>query len=272
MSKSRTIIVAVADLQTNLFVRESLDQDRVLFLGELHESGVKLDPIMICAKNKEIVDGRHRKEMYEILGIKEIQAKVVDIDSDIDMISMAYKANSGGAKPPTQADTEHTIQSLLGCGATKKSIASLIGLPPSFARKLVNSVESRVKHANLNQAANAIAENNMTVAHAAEKFGVDVEQLKSMVSGSKRNRKKSGVEEMRRNLTRMYRSLGGKHASMLRSLLEKLSDGDVAPKFVAEVFSHIQDLQVRQIRTVCDWKKRFDAMVNGDDKKDDKKK
>ncbi len=77
------------------------------------------------------------------------------------------------------------------------------------------------------------------------------------MSGKK---KKHGVAEMQRTLTKSFKSLGSKNAALLRSLLEKFEDGDVTAKQVMDIFEHLERLQKQSGRAIADWQARFDSL------------
>ncbi|KKT00843.1 MAG: hypothetical protein UV76_C0007G0051 [Candidatus Nomurabacteria bacterium GW2011_GWA2_43_15] len=257
-SRGRVETVALKDLKLNLFVRQALNQDHALFLGELLENGVNLPPIRITRK-REVIDGRHRIEAYELNNRTEIEAEIVDIETESELIAEAYRANIGGSLPPTTQDTEHTIMLLLERGETMKRIGELLGLPAGMARKYINSVKSKISRQKLMKAAAAITDGGLTINKAAEQYEVDAEKLKEVLSGHRR-KQKQGVAEVQRGLTKTYKSLGSKNAALIRSLLEKYEDGDVTERQVRDIFAHIERLQKRSARAVSDWKKRFGSM------------
>jgi transposase-like protein len=257
--RTYTETVAVKDLKTNLFVRMSLDEDHVCNLADLLENGVKLPPITITPDHI-VIDGRHRKEAYELCQIKEVVCEVIHGLSETEVIAMAYKANVGGPLPPTRKDTEHTVMTLLEQGVSKRGISSILGLPPQLARKYVDEVQSRMTRAKLLRAAAAVTEEGLTVAKAAETYGVDVNKLKELLSG-RRRKHKQGIAEAKRQLTFAHKSLSSRNGRLMRELLVKLEDGDVNPRQVETIFAHVEQLQRRHARTITDWKKRFEAKM-----------
>lgn len=129
------------------------------------------DPIEVTDRDgvmNVVVEGRHRKEAYELNNVAEIKVKVLEFDDEAEMIAYAYKANTGGSLPPTPQDTEHTIMLLLEHGETMKRIGELLGLPAGMARKYISSVKSKISRQKLMKAAAAITDGGLTVAKAAE--------------------------------------------------------------------------------------------------------
>lgn len=252
--------VRVADLRENLFVRKVLDQDHALYLAELMDGGVEMrDPIEVTdlLVPNSIVDGRHRKHAFDVNGVEEVKVRVLEFEDEAEMIAYAYKANTGGSKPPTQEDTEHTIDVLLNHGVAKKRIGEILNLPLEVARKYINSVQSKLERQKVMRAAAAIRDGGLTLAKAAVQYDVDPDKVKAALGGKKKA--KHGVEELQRTLTTAYRSLGMKNARAIRSLLEKHEDGDVAEKQVRSIFDHIEHLQRQSTKSVADWKKRFET-------------
>ncbi len=255
--RKKTGKVLIKDLVVNLFVRRALDQDHAIYLAELIEGGITLPPIEVTA-DLAVVDGRHRIEAYELNGIKEIDVIYVDLENETDLIAAGYRANLGGPLPPSREDTEHTIMLLLDRGATKKSIGELLALPAGMARKYIAEVQSKTARAKLLKAAAAVTDGGLTVAKSAEQYGVDLEKLKQTLSGTRR-KQKTGIGDLRRIISMRHRSTSTKDSVMVRSLMDKLEDGDVTERQVSEIFDHLEQLLDRSSRRLSDWRKRLNA-------------
>lgn len=251
--------IKIADLKLNLFVREGLDQGHALHLAELLENKIQLEPITVNQDNV-VIDGRHRIEAHVLAKLDEINVEIVDITDETELIAAAYRANTGGAKPPTAEDTEHTVRELVERNETIKGIAQLLGLPPGMTRRYVSEVKSRLARAKLQRAAAAVTDGGRTVAQAAEQHGVDVDKLKEVLSG-RRRKHREGVKEIRRSMSHIYRSVSAKNAARMRGLLEKFQDGDVNEKQVRDLFKHLKELQRQSSRSVLEWENRFEAAV-----------
>lgn len=258
---NKIIIVKIADLDMNLFVRKTLNQNHALYLGELVQNGVKLPPILINPQ-KKVIDGRHRVEAYELNDLLEIEAEVVNITSDAELIAAAFKANVGGALPPNSQDIEHTIVVLLGLGEAQKHIVEMLGLPVEMTRGYIKNVQSRLMRQKLQQAADAVTEGGLTVPKAAEQFRVNPDRLKETLSGNRKKQKKEAMNEVQLHFTKRYRSLGSSNAASLRRLFDKFQDGDVSPQQVVAIFEKLDQLQKQSARSLADWRKRFDC-ANG---------
>jgi len=260
MRRLGTKSVLLADLKANLFVRQQLDADHVVYLAQLIEAGVNMrDPIEVTA-DLSVVDGRQRREAYDLAGVTSVTVRVIEFESEAELISYAYRSNVGGSLPPTPADTEHTVMLLLDRGEPKRRIGELLGLPTSLARKYIAGVEAKRARALLQEAVSAVAEGGLTVAKAAERFGVDLDQLKEKLSGQRPNGREN-LAEVQRKLSNRFRSGGQKNAALLRSLLEGFGDGDVTEKQAKDIFRHLERLQLRSIKAVADWRSRFEALV-----------
>lgn len=259
------------DIETNLFVRKSLDEDWALELALLLQNGVKLKPIQVTEnrfypdikKKWLMVDGRHRVEAHQLENIDEISIEVVDIKDELDLISKAYKANQGGSLPPRKEDTEHTVRLLLERDGTIKNIADLLGLPVGIARKYVNEVKARDKRAKLMRAAEAVTDGGLNRAQAAEKYGVEEEDLREQLGGRTRKHKK-GMEEIERALTTQYRSHSQKISKLLGSLRDKYDDGDVNARQVNAVFERLSRADKKLTRNIGQWKARFSGVNPGE--------
>jgi hypothetical protein len=257
MSKNKVVTVKLEDLKVNLFVRQSLDSGRVMYLADLIDNGVQMKDRIKISSDFTLIDGRHRKEAYELCKIKEVEAELIPVDDEVELISLAYQSNTGGALPPTQQDTEHTVALLLDRGVAKKQIGDLLGLPGGLARKYINDVQSRLTRVKLQRAVAAVTEGGLTAFKAAEVHSVELEKLKEALSGAKRKKHAIGIVEIQRMLTTNYKSISQKNASHLRRLIEKYEEGDVTENQVRDIMDHIENLQKQSSRALSDWKKRF---------------
>jgi ParB-like chromosome segregation protein Spo0J len=264
MRVKSTRVVKLAELETNKFVRKELDQDHIMYLAELVANGVEMkDPIEVTPTPEgklEIVDGRHRKEAYELNDRTEGKVRVIEFDSVSEMIAYAYRANTGGSKPPTPADTEHTITQLIEQGETHKYVSELLGLPTGMVRRYVKDIQSKLNRTKLARAAESVTEGGLTMAKAAEQHDVPPDKLKEVLSGHRRKNNRLGIADVHRGLTSQYKSHSQKQAAALKKLLEKFEDGDVSKKQLEEIFAHIEKLQKAATRSVSDWKQRFVAL------------
>ena len=250
----------LSEITVDLFVRKELDPQRVLFFKDLYGNGVHVEPMWVTESGR-LIAGRHRLEAHILRKDKMVKVKTFHVTSDTELIAMAYRENTGGSKPPTDADSEHTVMLLLDRGESVSSIARHLGLPMSMTRRHVKEVRSKMNRTKLLQAAALVTEKDMTVIKAAEQCGVDPNRLKEVLTGTSRRKRVMGVDDIGRNITVIFRSAGSKNAALLRKVMEKFEDGDMTQKQVRTVFSQIEGLQKRQTRAISDWKKRFDSLV-----------
>lgn len=256
--KGRLVRVKVADLRTNLFVRERLDDDRVLALLDIYLNGTEIEPPVIN-KEKEIIDGRHRRMMYMHAEVEEIIALETDITDPEELIAAAYKANTGGALPPTREDTEHTIASLVQRGATVKRIAEVLALPPEMVRGYVKEVKAKIERRAITDALNDMAVEGLTVQQAADKHSIDADKLRATISPKKKKERKQAVSDEKRDITKLHRSLSLKEQHVYARAFNKLEDGVYTIEQVRAVLDHIGQLLRRSTRTHEDWVSRLQA-------------
>lgn len=256
----RSVTRNIKDLSADFFVRRELNADWALQLGDLIEGGVEMDPIYITRENK-VIDGRHRMEAHELAKRSEIKCKIVEADNDIELVIFALQQNLGGSLPPNKGDIEHTIQELLNRGLPKKQLSEMLSpLPAKLVRKYLSDVESQMQRAKLQKAALAISNGGLTVPRAALQYDVPEDQLKALLSTRVKGRTKRGVEEMQRQLSVSYKSLGQRNSATIRRLMDAYEDGDVSHKQVQKIFAHLEHLVKVSGRKAAEWRKRFEAM------------
>ena len=256
----RSVTRNISDLASDFYVRRELNHDWALQLGLLVESGVELEPIYITRENK-VIDGRHRMEAYELAKKTEIRAKIVEADSDVELVVFALKCNIGSGLPASKDDIEHTIQELLNRGVPKKQLAETLSiLPAKLVRKYLNDVESQIHRSKLQKAALAISAGGLTVPKAAIQYDVPEDQLRVLLNTRVCGRTKRGIEESRRQLSNSYKSLGQKNHAIIRRIMEAYQDSDASHKQVIQLFEHLDHLVKVSSRKIAEWRKRFEAM------------
>lgn len=261
-AKSKTLSrkrVKLADLKTDYFVRKGLDQDWALYIGELMEQGVKFPNIIVTA-DLQVIDGRHRLEAFSLLNIEEILVEIDEsITTEADLIAAAYKANTGGSKPPSKEDTEHTVMMLLDRKETISNIATLLGLPANLTRNLAKLIKAKTNKQKLARAMDAVATGGLTVAKAAELHGVEPDRLKDQISGKRKKKAALGIPEILANISTQYKGQGSRNAAVIRKLMNMLEDGEVTEKQVIKVIDHVQASLKQQQRSLEGWRKRLNG-------------
>ncbi|MAF79972.1 hypothetical protein CL629_02745 [bacterium] len=258
-ARTGTRTVKIEDLITDVFVRTKLDDDHVMYLATLTEAGTEFDPILITP-DMEVIDGRHRIEAALLFDDTEIEARVVKVADRSELITMAFEANTGGAKPPTQADIDHTIKLLMEEKLTQSEIAERIGLLPSQVKRRMTEVRKKETRRKVIAAVHDIRENDMTVRESAELHGVDPSAVKVAMSGGGRRKKVS--EDRREKLAgimKTYGSLSRKNGSLLADVMEALGEGEAKYDEVAEILSSLEKKVKGQTRALTNWRKRLEA-------------
>ncbi|MBD3359624.1 MAG: hypothetical protein GF365_02875 [Candidatus Buchananbacteria bacterium] len=259
MAKKKTVVVPLADLQEDFYVRQLLNENHAIMLGCLLEDGVELPPILITP-DYQVIDGRHRISAHDMIGRTEIRAQIIDDTNKVNLIAMAYNANTGGALLPTKEDTEHTIRLLLSQNVSEKKIKEILEIPSSLGRKWVDNVKSKLNRQKMMAALEAISENGLTVKQATDKYGVSLDKLKEALSGQrKKKEKEDAVSAMKNEISKSFSSFNQKNAHMLGKLLKMVEDGDVTPQQANEIIAELEKKQANSARNVDKWKKRFRA-------------
>ena len=165
--KKKSVVLPIDAINLTFFVRTGIDDDRVLQLAALYEVGEEMDPVVITREHHELVDGRHRIAALDLLDRKEVECELIEDASQEELIGLAFKANTGGALPPTTADIEHTVRLLLDRKVLISKIIELLPFPPSLTRKYVKGVQDKLRRTQLNRAVVAVADGEMTASAAA---------------------------------------------------------------------------------------------------------
>lgn len=253
----------IADLKTSYFVRRALDPDRVNFFVLLYQGNPdEVPPIKVETDTDEVVDGRHRKAALEVLQRKIIECEIVPrYENKVELLMDAYTENLGGALPPTYQDTVFVIRQLLESGLKGKEVGAMFApyYPPSAIRRYLSDAYSAVMKARMLRAKNAVAQGQMKVDEAAEKFAVDVDALRQEITGARRKKRSGGVPEIKSASSTKATSYSQYINTTLRYLVDRYEDGEVTEEQVKNVLEHFEKLNARTAKTIANWRDRFVA-------------
>lgn len=247
----------IEDIRTTFFVRKTLDQDHVLYLADLYEHKVKVDPIVINA-SRELIDGRHRLEAMKLLNYQSCHALISDETDHATCIVDAIKANLKGPLPPKTVDMEHVIELLLSEKVPMTKIRELIPLPPSLIKKYLDVVRKRVRRGAVASAVEAIMDGS-TVASAAERFSVDPDEVKSMLSG-RRSRKGRSLQGLLSGIEKRMRSTSQAFAQSAKKVAAEYEDGVIGNREIDQFTKRLIDSSRRLNRTAISIKARLEAL------------
>lgn len=273
---NKPILIEISQIKNQFDVRRALNDDRILTLAELIDGGTELPPIEVTElagadKDKDgfkyaFVDGRHRAAAYGMLDKTEILAKIVERHDLPTMFSRALLANWGGALPPTSADIQHTVRRMLEAGASNAAVRKhLQFLPESTVRKCLHDAQQTIKKVRLRQALEAVA-NGLRPHEAAERFGIDVEDVTTAISGKKRKfgSGDSGIEaDGKLYIKRAMKSTNNGIAKKLDVLYKYVDAAEVQSKTVEKVLDEWEAQLVRTLGRLRDWRQRLEAIAAG---------
>jgi hypothetical protein len=251
-------MVPITSLKTNLFVRKSLNYDHANMLKKLMVAGKKLPAIQINP-DFVVIDGRHRIAAHEMLGLKEIEVEVIAVTDEIDMSSMAFKANDGGALPPSDADKEHTVELLIDRKESHHNIAKLLGLPLDLVRHYIKSIKSKSSARKLAAAAADVTTGGLTMTKAAEAHNVDIDKLRTKLGGGIHCHE--GLDGLKARISSSHRSIAARDAAVCRGVIEKYEDGIMTAKQAERIFDYLGRLHESATASLADWRKRFETVA-----------
>jgi hypothetical protein len=261
MSKHEKKTVPFESIQVPFYVRKALDQDLVIYLAELYESGATVAPLEVMPAEEEgkydLTDGRHRLAAHDMLGLKTVDVVVIPRMEKVDALAHSLAANVGGSKPPTREDYYFVIEQLLGEGVAYSKIAGLLPIPKSMAMKYVKRVSSDISKKRLSKAATAITDGAITVPAAAKKFDVDEEELRSMLSGRKKRR--ANVATMKGEIARRMKTTSIGNAATIKKAISQVDDGVLSQNGLMSIFEHWEHSISQMTKSMVEWKKRAAA-------------
>jgi hypothetical protein len=253
----KIIEVEITKLKDSFDIRNTLNQDHVLFLWSLIDAGTELPPIKIT-KDFSIIDGRHRRIAYEHAGIPMIKAEVVDTDSTIEIVKQAIEANMGGALPPTKTDLYRTMMILINRKYSKERITDEFKsiLPMGLIRISYHQARWQINNKKVNEAIDLIKTSNLTVKKAAEIVGISENSIKE-----KLDRKKidgNGNPHLKGTLSKMFTHFNKSLGKIVSKTFQDCEDGELTKLETEAILKFLAKLIVNQNRMYADWQKRWD--------------
>jgi len=233
-----------------------LNQDHVLHLAELYESGVELPPVLVT-RTGILVDGRHRVEALDMLGRKAVPVNYSDETEEAELVFRAMRANVGGSLPPSRADINHTIRVLLDLNVPVTRITTEFPFPPSMVRRHIANVKSTLTKEKTLRAVRDVQQ-GMTVMEAASKHAVKMESVRDVIGGNRR--KKASVSEIKGSLTGVYRGRSRALANVFTQFRDKMESGEIPTNRIEEIMDHVDGLHKTAAKTIRDWHERFVAL------------
>lgn len=258
---TKTIELPLDAVTVEFYVRRALSDDRVMELALLLEAGTVLPPILINEEH-QVIDGRHRLEAHKLAERKTITCEVrKNLDLGQQLLE-ALKANMGGAMPPTQSNIRLAIQNMLGAGMSSSAIQKgLTTLPPSVARKYISEAQSNMAHQRMRAAVEAVTDQGMRVQDAAEKFAIDVEDLKTEIRGKKKQLTTAafGMPKIKAGLSKRYRSCSQANAKLFTRMIEGYGDGECTFNTVLDTLNVTEKMITNQLENLAGWRQRLNA-------------
>ena len=233
------VLLPVADLIVRYDVRKNFNEDRIILLAELYQSGAEVPPIEVVRGTMEIHDGRHRKSALELLGRKHAQCILVEQMEFFDQLTDAFGKNmSDSPFPPMRIDVIYVMKQLLEAGASNADIQKKFEqyYKPSHVKTFLKDAHGAVGKANMAKAKHAVAHLGATLADAAKDHKVKVDQLRAEIIGVKKvGLKSDDISDIKANITNRNRGNTNKNVAIIRRTFERFEDGELSEKNVLEI-------------------------------------
>lgn len=264
----QTKTVKSKDITWNFYVRDSLNEDHVLYLTELYEQKINLPPIKVkeIGPNKyEGVDGRHRfNAQTTMLERESIQVEIVDYKNKSDEIFDAFKSNLGGPLPPTREDVKHTIELMLAVSG-RESVYKYF-CPKYYdsatIRRYMDDIVSQQYHTLINTAKRAVLEGDLSVSKAAKQYRIKETDLRLALGGIKKGHKIKKFDDIKRNFTFTSRSSAHKYQAGISNAIELYEQGEISASDVKNLIRQVKGFARRINRGSEDWESRLEALVS----------
>jgi hypothetical protein len=252
-------MVNIADLKKEVFVRESLNEDRVFSLAMQFEEDPSKVPAIKITLDKSIIAGRHRIAGAELAGRTQIKAEYVHVKDIVDHITQALSENVIGPLQYSRADLMFTAKNLLSQKVSRIRVVEILTnqMTRPAAQKLVDEARHGIYRDNLAAAKRAIRDRDLKVSEAAKEFGIDLEKLKEEMGGKKSKKKEVGVGDAKRNLSSHYRSYSSNVTRIVNQFEKQLANGDASLSEMSELLNYLKASAKRFASNLADVETRI---------------
>lgn len=259
---AKTVDVRLEDIKDGFYVRQGLDEERIILFMDLMDSGKELPPI--CLNRKfEIVDGRNRVHAARELRRETIKAIFTEESDELILIKMALKFNAGGALPNTKEDLRHTMSHLIEKGFSYKQIVH--GMAEIFPMRMVRSIYSElISFSNRKKAQKALSiirEGNATLAEAAKAVGLPEKSLQEELDKLKEKKKDKELGQIISNDKIQIKKRTSFHnrstGQAIKRLMSSYDAGDIGVSEVDSFMAFLQEQYAIHHNLMNDWQKRW---------------
>jgi hypothetical protein len=258
---AKIITVKIADIKDGFYVREKMDDDRVLFLASLIDAGVELSPIKLTP-NLEIIYGRHRREAHKFLDRETIKAEILEGKDDVlTLINLSLEENLGGALPPTKEDIIHTIKHLINKSYSQQQILNSLQnhLPRSMLRVLYQRASSDIVKKKTAAAIDLMSK-GATIKYAAETEKVSVEAIQKELK-HRSNKNGNGTHNLRAIFQNRFNHFNRSNGQLVMQLFQEYQTGDRTKNDTNDTMKLLGKLIGNQNRLWMDWESRFNKIT-----------
>lgn len=256
-AKKKIIVVPIASLTIDTFVRQAVDPDYIVHLAALYEAGESLDPIVITKSNR-VIDGRCRIQAAQLARLTELPAEVRDDMPKKEVLMNALTANLGGSRAPTKADIIGAIEAMMKAPASEKWIREQLPFPAAVTSVYLAEARNSIARQKLAEARRAMAERGLTAQQAANEFGLTVERINVAILGQKPKRARDDqFSDFIAGIKRRNKSVGQKNIWTFKSIMTSFKDGDLSKDEALQIFEEIERHGELSVTAARDFRKRF---------------
>lgn len=123
-------------IDESLYPRNGINEMHLHRLVAAINTGAQLPPVIVEAKTRRLVDGRHRYEAAKKLKWKTIEAIEKTYKNEADLFADAVRLNIAHGAPLDQYTVRSAIIRLQTYGYSKQAISEVVRLPPADLEKI----------------------------------------------------------------------------------------------------------------------------------------
>ncbi len=265
MARPKIRSIAPDEIVDVFYVRKELSEKRVSQLIKLAQAGTILPPLLVYWNEKteqfEMIDGRHRREQAKRMELATVECELIDEPDIANRIALAVAANAEGALTPTDDDFMAAIGAMIDRGISRQRILNLFPLPKGYTMKLYGDLINYRKIHALNKARAAMAEANLTLAEAAAKHKVDVDDLKAAVHPKKGKARKIQVMDFIGAFSARFKSLSSANAHEYKAIFDAYEAGHLSAKECRKLWKNVAHRFAIATSALEDWRGRFEIKV-----------
>ena len=238
--------IPIKQLVVNYFLRSTVEEDRILNLAILYETGAEIKPILVRAVGSskdgvfEVIEGRQRVRAAEAAGLVKLPCEVIRCTSQ-QAVVRGFVSNINPDAPLTYSrkDILKSIETMLDNKIPRIQILKLLQehYPALAAKRYLRDGEGTYRKKRQRMALDAHKANGVSLEDAAKEYGVKLQALLKMVDRD--IDPETGLAARKAGMTRRYGTIQSNVGVAVEYAIRRFLEGQETHDQCIDFMNHI---------------------------------